>query len=246
MSIELVILANHLILCCLLLLLPSVFPNIRVYSSELALCIWWPKYRSFSISINPSNEYPELISFRIDWFNLLADQGTLKSLHNHNWKVSVLQHSSCLVVQCSHLYTFSSVTQSCPTLRCMDGSTPVLPVHHQLLELVQTHVHRVSDAIKPSVIPFSHFQSFPASESFQMSHFFTSGGQSIRVSALASVLPMSIQDWFPLGWTCWISLQSRGLSSIFSNTTVQKNQFFSAQLSLQSNSHMHTWLLEKP
>ena len=90
---------------------------------------------------------------------------------------------------------FSLITQLCPAL-CdpVDCSTPGFPVHHQLLELVQTHVHRVSDAIKPSVIPFSHFQSFPASESFQMSHFFTSGGQSIRVSALASVLPMSIQD----------------------------------------------------
>ena len=76
MSIELVILANHLILCCLLLLLPSVFPNIRVYSSELALCIWWPKYRSFSI--NPYSKYSGLISFRIDWFDLLAVQGTLQ------------------------------------------------------------------------------------------------------------------------------------------------------------------------
>ena len=165
MSIELVILANHLILCCLLLLLPSVFPNIRVYSSELALCIWWPKYRSFSISINPSNEYSELISFRIDWFNLLADQGTLKSLHNHNWKVSVLQHSSCLVVQCSHLYTFSSVTQSCPTL-CdpMECSMPGLPVHHQLPEFTQTHVHRVSDAIQPS-----HPLSSPSPPTFNLS-----------------------------------------------------------------------------
>ena len=84
MSIELVILANHLILCCLLLLLPSVFPNIRVYSSELALCIWWPKYRSFSISINPSNEYSGLISFRMDSLDLLAVQGTLKGLVQHH------------------------------------------------------------------------------------------------------------------------------------------------------------------
>ena len=88
-------------------------------------------------------------------------------------------------------------------------------------------------SISSSVIPFSsHFQSFPASGSFQMSRFFASGGQSIRVSASASVLPMNIQDWFPLGWTGWISLQSRGLSGVFSNTTVQKHQFFSAQLSL--------------
>ena len=89
-------------------------------------------------------------------------------------------------------------------------------------------------------------QSFPGSGSFQMSQFLESGGQSIGVSASASVLPMNIQDWFPLGLTGWISLQSRGLSKVFSNTTIQKHQFFSAQLSLQSSSHIHTWLLEKP
>ena len=87
--------------------------------------------------------------------------------------------------------------------------------------------------ISSSVIPFSsHLQSFPASGSFPMSQFFASGGQSIGVSASASVLPMNIQDWFPLGWTGWISLQSKGLSRVFSNTTVQKHQFFCAQLSL--------------
>ena len=101
--------------------------------------------------------------------------------------------------------------------------------------------------ISSSFIPFSsHLQSFPASGSFPMSQFFTSGGQSIGVSASASVLPMNIQDWFPLGWTGLISLQSKGLSRVFSNTTVQKHQFFSVQLSSQSNSHIHTWPLEKP
>ena len=87
--------------------------------------------------------------------------------------------------------------------------------------------------ISCSVVPFSsHLQSFSASESFPISQFFTSGGQSIGVSASASVLPMNIQDWFPLGWTVWISLQSKGLSRVFSNTTIQKHQFFCAQLSL--------------
>ena len=87
--------------------------------------------------------------------------------------------------------------------------------------------------ISSSVLPFfSHLQSFPASGSFQMSQFFTSGGQSIGVSASASVLPMYIQDWFPLGWTGWISLQSKELSRVFSNTTVQKHQFFGPQLFL--------------
>ena len=88
-------------------------------------------------------------------------------------------------------------------------------------------------AISSSVVPFSsHLQSFPASESLQMSQLFASGGQSIGVSASASVLPMNTQDWFPLGWTGWISLQSKGLSRVFSNTTVQKHQFFGTQLSL--------------
>ena len=100
--------------------------------------------------------------------------------------------------------------------------------------------------ISSSVVPFSScLQSFPASGSFQMSQLFTSGGQSVGVSASASVLPMNIQDWFPLGWTGWISLQSKGLSRVFSNTTVQKHQFFSVQLSLMSNSHIHTWHWKK-
>ena len=87
---------------------------------------------------------------------------------------------------------------------------------------------------------------FPASGSFPMSQFFASGGRSIGVSASASVLPVNIQDWFPSGWSGWIFLLSKGLSRVFSNTTVQEHQFFSAQLSLYSNSHNHTWLLEKP
>ena len=123
---------------------------------------------------------------------------------------------------------FSSVAQSCLTL-CypMDCSTPGLTVHHQLLEFIQTHIHWVGDAIQPShpvVSFFSHLQSFPASGSFQMSQFLASGGQSIGVSASASVLPMNIQGWFPLGLTGLISLQSRGLSRVFSNTTVQKKR----------------------
>ena len=102
-------------------------------------------------------------------------------------------------------------------------------------------------AISSSVVPFSYCpQSFPASESFPMSQLFAWGGQSIGVSALASVLPMNTQDCSPLGWTGWISLQSKGLSRVFSNTTAQKHQFFGAQLSSQSNSHIHTWPLEKP
>ena len=102
-------------------------------------------------------------------------------------------------------------------------------------------------AISSFVIPFSSCpQSFPVLGSFPMSQLLTWGGRSIRVSASTSVLPMNTQDWSPLGWTSWIFLQSKGLSRVFSNTTVQKHQFFGAQLSSQSNSHIHTWPLEKP
>ena len=117
-----------------------------------------------------------------------------------------------------------SVAQSCRLCDPMDCSSPGFPVH-QLQELAQTHVHRVSDAIQPShpllsPSPLSPLQSFPSSGSFPVSQFFTSGGQSIGVSASASVLPLNIQDWFPLGWTGLFSLQSKELSRAFSNTMV--------------------------
>ena len=130
----------------------------------------------------------------------------------------------------------SSVAQSCPTLcNPMDCNTPSFPVHHQLPELTQTHVHGVSDDIQPShPLPSPSSPTFNLSQhqagSFQMSQFFPSGGQSIGVSDSASVLPMNIQDWFPLGLTGLISLQSKELSRVFSNTIVQKHQFFGAQL----------------
>ena len=132
----------------------------------------------------------------------------------------------------------------------MDCSTPGFPVHHQLLEL--TSNSRPSSqwwhpTILSSVVPFSScLQSFPASGSFPMSQLFASAGQSIGVSASTSVLPMNTQDWSPLRWTGWISLQPKGLSRVFSNTTVQKHQFFGTQLSSQSNSRIHTWPLGKP
>ena len=146
---------------------------------------------------------------------------------------------------------FSSVTQSCPTL-CdpMNRRTPGLSVHHQLPEFTQTHIHRVGDAIQPSHPLSSTFPPAPNPSQhqtiFPMSQLFAWGGQSTGVSALASFLPKNTQDWSPLEWTGWISLQSKGLSRVFSNTTVQKHQFFGAQLSSQSKSHVHTWLLEKP
>ena len=150
-----------------------------------------------------------------------------------------------------HSVQFSSVTQLCPILMrphepqharppCPSSTPGVYPTSHPLSWWCHP-------TISSSVIPFSSCpQSFPASGSFPMSQFFTSGGQSIGVSASISVLPMNTQDWSPLEWTGWISLQSKGLSRVFSNIIVQNHQFFGAQLSLESNSHIHTWLLEKP
>ena len=140
---------------------------------------------------------------------------------------------------------FSSVTQSCPTLcNPMNCSTPDLPVHHKLPELTQTHVHQVGDAIQPS-----HPLSSPSPPApnpsqhqglFQRVNSLHEVAKVLGVSTSTSVLPMNTQDLSPSGWAGWISLQSKGLSRVFSNTTVQKHQFFSAQLSSQSNSHIHT------
>ena len=128
----------------------------------------------------------------------------------------------------------------------IDCSTPGFPVLHYLLEFAQTRPLNQCcyPTISSSVTPFCCLQCLPASESFPMTLLFTSGGHSIRASA--SVLPLNTQGWFPLGLTGFIYLLSKGFSSVFSNTTVQKHKFFGAQLSLWSNSHIHTWLLEKP
>ena len=144
---------------------------------------------------------------------------------------------------------FSSAAEFCPTL-CDSGDCIMsgFPVHHQLLELAQTHVNQVGDAIQPS-----HPQLSPSPPALNLSQhqglfkWVSSLHQvaKVWVSASASVLPMNIQDWFPLGWTGWISLQSKGLSRVFSNTTIQKHQFFGAQLSLWSTSYIPTWPLEK-
>ena len=143
------------------------------------------------------------------------------------------------------LSQFSSVTESCLTL-CdpMNCSMPGLPVHW-----VYSNSCPLSwwchPAISSSVVLFSSCpQSLPASGSFSVSQLFAWRGQSIGVSASASVLPMNTQDWSPSGWTGWISLHSKGLLKVFN--TVQKHQFFGTQLSSQSNSHIHTWPLEKP
>ena len=148
-------------------------------------------------------------------------------------------------------YQFSSV-QSLSRVRLF--ATPSISECQASLSVINswgwwTHVHRVGDAIQPS-LPLS-FPSPPAlnpsqHQSLPMSQLFTWGGQSTGVSALASFLPKKSQGWSPSEWTGWISLQSKGLSRVFSNTTVQKHQFFGSQPSSQSNSHIHTWPLEKP
>ena len=143
---------------------------------------------------------------------------------------------------------FSSVTQSCLTLcdphESQHARPPCPPPTTRVYPNPCPSSRWCHPAISSSVVRFSSCpQSFPALGSFLMSQW---GGQSIEVSTSASVLPMKTQDWPPLGWAGWISLQSKGLSRVFSNTTVQKHQFFSTQLSSPSNSHIHTWLLEKP
>ena len=176
------------------------------------------------------------------------ERGSGWGIHVHPWLIHVNVWQKTL--QYYKEIRFSLVTQSCLTLcNPMKPSTPGLPVHHQLPEFTQTHVHL-------AVMPFSHLIVCrpllllppipPSFRVFPISQFFAWGGQSTRVSASASVLPMNTQDWSPLGCTGWISLQSKGLSRVFSNTTVQKHQFLGAQLSSQSNSHIHTWPLEKP
>ena len=132
----------------------------------------------------------------------------------------------------------------CPILwNSIDCSMLVFPVLHYLLEFIQTHV--IESVTPSSVIPFTCLQSFPASWPFRTRWLFALDGQSFGASASASVLPMNIQGWFPLGLTGLISLQSKGCSRVFSSTTVWKYQFFSAQPSLWSNSHIWTWILEK-
>ena len=148
-----------------------------------------------------------------------------------------------------HTHICCSVAQSCQTLRPHGLQQARLPCPSPT-PWVYSNSGPLSlwfhPIISSSVIPFSsHFQSFPASGSFQMSQFLTSGGQNIGVSASVLVLPINIRHWFPLGLTALISLQSKGLSRVFSNTTVQKHQFFCTQVSSQSNSHIHTWPLEK-
>ena len=176
------------------------------------------------------------------WYNALRRtqcqfHGSLSKMHNFTpiMNKHSVQFSRSVVSNSLWPHELQHARPPCPspTTRVHSNSHPLSRWCHQ--------------AISSSVVPFSSCpQSLPASESFLMSQLFARGGQSTGVSALTSLLPINTQDWLSLGWTGWISLQSKGLSRVFSNTTVQKHQFFGAQPSSQSNSHIHTWPLEKP
>ena len=230
--------SNYLILCRPLLLLVSVFPSIKVFSNESALHIRYPKYWSFSVS--PSSEYSRLTNVSIDWFDALTVQGsqesspspqfksinslvlnlpygpTLTSIHDYQKTISSVQSLSHLQLFAPHGLQHTRLPCSSPTPRACSYSCPLSRWCHP--------------TISSSLIPFSCLQTSQASGSFPVSRVFRSGSQSIGASASVSVLPMNTQDCSPLGWTGWISLLSKGLSRVFSSTTVQKHQFFGAQL----------------
>jgi len=168
MSIKSVMPSNHLILCHPLFLLPSIFPSIRVFSNESVLCIRWPKYWSFSFSISPSNEYSGLISFRMDWYDLLAVQGTLKSLlQHHSSKASILQCSSFFIVQLSHPYMTTGKTIALTRLTFVGKVTSLF--FNMLSRLVKTFLPRskcllLSWLQSPSAVilkPKERFSLFP-------------------------------------------------------------------------------------
>ena len=169
-----------------------------------------------------------------------------------NSSPTVWSHSTHFISSCMHLsasvqFIHSVVSDSLWPQKLQHArppcASPTPSIHPNPCSLSQWCYPTISS----SVVPFSFFpQSFPATGSSQISQLFESGDQSIGVSVSASVLLMNTQDWSPVGWTGWISLQSKGLSKVFSNTTVPKHQFFSAQFSLYSNSHIHIWPLEKP
>ena len=156
MSVESVMPSNHLILCCLLVLLPPIFPNIRVFSNESALHIRWPKYWSFSFSIGPSSEYPGLISFRMDWLDLLAVQGTLQSLlQHHSSEASLLRCSAFFIVQLSYLYVTTGKTIALTIWTFVSKVTSLL--FNMLSRLVITFLPRKKSLFMAAVTICSDF-----------------------------------------------------------------------------------------
>ena len=195
-----------------------------------------------SYGINRWNIFLENTLYRTkDWdMSVVSLTSAISNLSMVQWFVfhSILTFSSDQLLSCVQLFVTPWIAASPASLSITNSQS--------LLKLMSVKLVMPS-AISSSVIPFSSCpQSLPASESFPVSQLFTWGGQSTGVSASAPLPPRKSQGWSPLEWTGWISLQSKGLSRVFSNTTVQKHQFFSARLSSQSNSHIHTWPLEKP
>ena len=201
---------------------------LRVYFQKVFFCNFWHWFENHFI-----NFHREFFLHSNTLWDLFSEFKGLVRKEVVN--IRSVQFSPSVVFDPLRPYGMQHARPPCPspTPRVYSNSCPVSQWYHPI--------------ISSCVVPFSScLQSFPASGYFPMSQLVASGSQSIRVSASASVFPMNIQDWFLLGWTGWISLQSKGLSRVFSNTTGQKHQFFGAQLSLSSNSHIHTWLLEKP
>ena len=208
---------------------PCPSPTPGVYSNSRLLSRWYhPTISSCVVPFSCLQSFPASGSFPMNQSFTSGGQSIRVSA------LASVQFNRSVVSDSLWTYGLQHARPPCPS--------PTPGVHSNSYPLSRwCHL-----AISSSIIPFSSCPQFlPASESFPVSQLFAWGGQSIGVSALASVLPMNTQDRSPVEWTSWISLQSKGLSRVFSNTTVQKHQFFSAQLSLWSNSHIHTWLLEK-
>ena len=212
-----------------------LFSSVQSLSRVLLFATPWTTARQASLSITSSQSLPKLMSV----------ESVMPSNH------LILCHPLLLLPS-----IFPSISESVHLLSCVRlFVTPWTAARQASLTITNTWSSLDSPplsqpchpAISSSVVPFSSCPQFlPASESFPMTQHFTWGGQSTGVSALASFLPKKSQGWSPSEWTGWMSLQSKGLSKVFSNTTVQKHQYFGSQLSSQSNSHIHTWPQEKP
>ena len=249
MSIESVMPSNHLLLCCPLLLLPSLFRSIRVFPKESPLCTRWPTYWSKRIRITKSKTLVTANAGKdVDQQNLIccwySGTATLEDTLE-NWTYGKTFYRT------KHILTAVVLSHQVMSNSCnpMDCSTPGFPVlHHPEVWPSSCPLSRwCHPTISSSVILFSYCpQSHPASGSFPMSQLFASGGQSIGTLASVSVLPMNTQGWFPLRLTGLISLLSKGLSRVFSSITDGKHQFFSTQPSLSALTSVCTWLLERP
>ena len=258
MSIKSVMPSSHLILCHPLLLLPPIPPSIRVFLDESTLHMKWPKYWGFSFSISPSNEHKRLISFRMNWLDLRVVQGTLKSLlQHHSSKASILRCSAFFTVQLSHPYMTTG--KAIALTRWIFVGKKMSLLFNMLSSLVITFLPRSKHLLiswlqssSAVILETKKIKSDTVSTvSPSISHEVMGSDAMILVFWMLSFkstfsLSSFTFNWSPLGWTSWISLKSKGLSRVFSSTTVQKHQFFGAQPSLWSNAHIHTWLLEKP